>query len=189
MAAMRHHKGREPEQPVAPADYTLREFAELLGHPKQWAYYQKNTRRVEVFKDNVGELRITAEEFDRFLGKLIDDAGTRLTPDLVTAQTMRRLIGGIGGDKRRARHGPDEIAKPMREGQIRAWDREIDPDGTLKSRHPAEYQRRLYKRQQAHMKMMSLEALRKRERGKAQERGKQQTEEQGEEDQEDQEEE
>lgn len=180
--AMRH-RGR-PD----PKSYTMPQVSRMLGFSDTWAYSERKHGRLNTFRNEDGEERVSADELLRFLEtktgrkqtksdwhvKVVpdgeDDGDIEVEYDLVTRQTLKRLYSRAGGHISRAEQNPDDISARLQEGLRHTWEQKADPDGTLRKSNPAEFTRKVEHYRQAHMLMMAAESVKSGARRRAQKR-------------------
>ena len=160
-------KAKAPQEPDGVEDYSLSQVAILLGLGRSTVYWAKNRWNkfdgskggLKTFKNELGELRVKVEDYERFKSEREAQAAPL---DLLTKQTVARLTGRIGGHLRAARHTPEQMAAPLLAGTARSLELEADPDGTLKQGNPKELARRIKHLEQARMAQLTLASVLRR---------------------------
>lgn len=169
--AMRHRKHDEPEHEEIqepPKEYSLAEVSRLLNHSRSFAYKAKNkflagkkSGALEAHLDDQGDWRVTAEAFERFKAEVEREEGHK-PKKLLAAQELKRLRSELGGVVASLQHTPEEMSAKLMAGQQSKFERQADPDGTLRHTNPREFHRRVEGYRKAHMLRMQIASVQKR---------------------------
>ena len=163
-------KRQPPQEPDGgPADYSMREVAILLGIARPTVYQMKNRWNryngakggLQTFKNDRGELRVKAEDYEACKAQREAEAQARPV-DTLTKQALERSARKLGGWRRALALTPEQMAAPLLAGRENAIKREIDPDGTLEQTNPQEFARRTALAEKIRIERMNRAKLQKR---------------------------